>query len=93
MIGDIEILKKLKGIMRYDLSVDIPGCNCCSPSIAWDEFPKHGVAIKSEEFDAIIKEVEESVKRLLNLALATGGAHGMSMNQKNAESWIKENLK
>lgn len=34
----------------------------------------------------------EEVERLLHLALATGSAYGMDMDEANAVSWIKENL-
>lgn len=89
---DIDIIKKLESIQKYDLTVDIPGCDCCGPSIDFDKYDQ-GEIIKVEEYKSVLEEVKKDMKRLLHLALATGSAHGIGMDQANAESWIKENLK
>lgn len=68
----------------------------CDPAYFGE--PSHIIKLNPQgEVDITIPEEKmyskEEVRKLLQLALATGGAYGMVMNQANANSWIKDNLK
>ncbi len=49
-----DLLIDLSNVQRYDYTMDNPGCDCCGPSVEFNEDNKYGDWIKAEHIKEII---------------------------------------